>query len=65
MGSFGDEVRSSLVLGTFAAIAVVLLVPVLVRGDWVQRVLAGVLLILPALQLTSTFLVATGLARRN
>ena len=50
-----------LVLGTMAAIPIVVLVPVVVRGDWLQKFLALVLLFIPAVSLVHAFFLATDL----
>ena len=54
--SAGREVRLCLLCGAVAGTAAVLLVPVLTRGDRVQRVLALVLIGIPLLSLISVFL---------
>jgi hypothetical protein len=45
-------------MGGWAAVAIAVLAPVVVRGDWVQRMLALVLLVLPVLSLIGAFLIA-------
>src|SRR5437016_9847719 len=57
-GGVAHEVRKALLLGSFSIAAVVLLLPVLIRGDWVQRILALVLLVLPILGLVTVVLIA-------
>jgi hypothetical protein len=52
----GREVLFSLLVAAVAGPAVVFLFPVLIRGDWVQRVLALVLLAFPLLLLICAFL---------
>lgn len=47
----GREVLWTLAEGLFAAVIIVLLVPVLIKGDWVQCLLAVVVLPLPVLAL--------------
>jgi len=42
-------------LGGWSAVAIALLVPVLVRGDWVQRMLAAALMLIPMLALVMAF----------
>jgi hypothetical protein len=56
--SIGREVRLCLLCGAVAGTAAVLLVPVLIRGDWVQRILALVLMGFPVLSLVAVFLKA-------
>jgi len=60
IGSVAVNVRTALQYGVFAAIGVAFLLPVLIRGDWVQRVLAGVLLVVPVFYLVVAFLLAAG-----
>jgi hypothetical protein len=56
--SAARELRLCLLCGAVAGTAAVLLVPVLIRGDWVQRVLALVLIGIPLLSLIGVFLMA-------
>jgi len=55
-GGMAREVRLCLSCGAVAGSAAVLLIPILRRGDWVQRILAFALLVFPVLALLGTFL---------
>jgi hypothetical protein len=48
-GGVAHDVRKGLVLGSLATVALVLLLRVLIRGDWVQRILALLLSVFPLL----------------
>jgi len=50
----------SLFYGVFASISVAFLLPLLVLGDWGQRILATVLLVMPVIYLIAAFLLAAG-----
>lgn len=52
------QLQGILWLGGWSAIAVALLMPVLIRGDWMQRLLALLLLLLPLASLFFAFLSA-------
>jgi hypothetical protein len=54
-GTVGREVRLCLLSGALAGAATVLLIPVLIRGDWVQRILALLLIAFPFLALINDF----------
>jgi len=60
VGSTAVGIRMSLFYGVFASISVAFLLPLLVRGDWVQRILATVLLVVPVICLIAAFLLAAG-----
>jgi len=57
----GWALRHSLLQGGFAAASIAILAPVVLRGDWVQRTLATLLLLLPVLSLLGAFLIAAGM----
>jgi hypothetical protein len=57
-GSYESEGRWLLLEGSAAAIAVVVLTPVLMRGDRKQRILALALIILPVIGLFDALLTA-------
>ena len=50
-GNIADDGRKVLLVGVFGGAAIVFLLPILVRGDWGQRILAAILLVLPTLSL--------------
>jgi len=54
----GWALRKSLFLGILAAVPIAVLYRPLARGDWVQRALAGLLLLIPVLELVSAFMIA-------
>jgi hypothetical protein len=54
----GWALRGSLLRGGLAAITIAVLYPVLAHGGWVQRVLAVLLLVMPAFELFIAFLIA-------
>jgi hypothetical protein len=54
-GGVAHDVRKALLLGSFSIAAIVLLLPVVIRGDWVQRILAFALLLVPLLGLVTVF----------
>jgi hypothetical protein len=56
-GGFAHDARKALLLGGFSAVAIVFLLPVIVRGDWVQRILALLLLAFPVLYLLGAFFI--------
>ncbi len=58
--SVDREVRWSFAEGSAAAVAMVILAPVLWRGDQVQRILAAALLILPVIGFSAAILTAVG-----
>ena len=51
-------VGTSLLYGLFASISVAFLLPLLVLGDWGQRILATALLVVPVVYLIEAFLLA-------
>ena len=55
------DLPSYLVMGGIGATAIVVLVPVIFRGDWVQRTLAVLVLLLPSIGLISAFFLVAGL----
>ncbi len=57
-GSVAHDVRKAVLLGSFSAAAIVVLLPVLIRGDWVQRILALALLLPSFLGLVTVFSIA-------
>jgi hypothetical protein len=57
-GSYESEGRWLLLEGSAAAVAVVFLTPVLMRGDRIQRILALALIILPVIGLLVALLSA-------
>lgn len=61
-GGFVREVRLCFLTGALAGTAAVFMIPILIRGDWVQRILALVLLLLPLLALISVLLKALELS---
>lgn len=45
-------------MGACAAVAIAFLAPVIARGDWVQKILAAILLLLPLVSLCVAFILA-------
>ena len=60
IGGVETNMQEALLQGAIAAAAIVLLTPVIIRGDWIQRVLAVLLLVLPVFNLLGAFLLAVG-----
>ena len=60
VSSVSANVRLALLQGAVSITAIVLLVPVVIRGDWVQRILAVILMLFPTLSLVGAFLLAVG-----
>ena len=60
IGGAETNMLEALLQGAIAAAAIVFLAPVIIRGDWIQRVLAVLLLVLPVFNLLGAFLLAVG-----